>query len=228
MKAHVETLLDTALSPASPARDVGAAVASLRSVHSPTFALHYAHLAAIASSQAGANTGSESSDAAVADAPTAGYGRISGYGAGSRLVSSAAAWARPDSPATVTGLCVGAAVTCAYGPGKLVGVSAAGTVAEVAFSRGSVGACCFPYGSALLRATAIRRLPPGAPEHRELDSGLLAFVTAAPGEDLQAFLPPELCVDVVGCLLRQLAEKLDLLRGAAGALVVLNMSFMCF
>lgn len=210
LRAHVAALIEAATaSPSTPASV--AAAAALECLPSPTFALHCAHRAA-------ASVGAR--DAVVdasGSAPTVGYGKISGYGAGSRLVSSAAASACPDSPVTANGLFIGARVTGAYGPGRVVGVAAAGALAEVAFASGSTGACCFPYGSAFLRATTLRPLEPapaGGAAPPPLPPAPLSVVVLA--EDVQGYLPPDACADVVGCFLRQLAEKLDLLRGAAG------------
>ena len=154
-KAHVDGLVAAALvcqpSPASLA-----AIAALESVPSPTFALHFAHLTACSDSAGGRGSGGDAS------APTSGYGRIAGYGAGSRLVSSASAYARPDFPATANGLVVGSLVASAHGPGRIAAVVAGGVIAEVAFAKGSTGACSFPYGSAFLRAASLRPLEPSA------------------------------------------------------------------
>lgn len=179
-KAHVDGLVAAALvCPPTPASV--AAIAALESTPSPTFALHLAHLAACSGSAGGRGSGGDAS------APTSGYGRIAGYGAGSRLVSSASAYARPDSPATANGLLVGSRVASAHGPGRIAAVVAGGVIAEVSFAKGSTGVCSFPYGSAFLRAASLRPLETSAAAAATAD-GLrpASFSVVTLAEDVQA------------------------------------------
>ena len=103
-----------------------------------------------------------------------GYGNITGYGAGARLLSptagsgggsvAALASARHDSPITFEGLLVGSSVHTAWGVGLLVRVIAAGALGEVAFPAQTLGAACFPYcgHTAIIPSTALRAVPCGA------------------------------------------------------------------
>ncbi len=121
-----------------------------------------------------------------------GYGNITGYGAGARLLvgagragaAAARVGGRVDGVQTLGGALLGASVATAWGVGRLVGVRAGGRLAVVQFPPRSLGAACFPYGGAALPWGGVSRAPCGA---------FGAAVEAAAGADaaLGALFPPE-------------------------------------
>jgi hypothetical protein len=110
-------------------------------------------------------------DAAAAQ-QASGYGNITGYGAGARLLLAGAAGARGALLAARPGgaltappgsLALGASVRTEWGVARLERAHAAGARADVAFPGGSLGAACFAYAghTATLPAAALAPAAPG-------------------------------------------------------------------
>jgi hypothetical protein len=132
---------------------------------------------------------------------------ISGYGAGTRLVS-ADIFVRPHALVSNNGLRRGAAVTskAAEGESPFAGViqsiTAAGHICKVE------------------SATGESRLIPSAQLQEQEDATVhsltLTLHSSAVQEGSGSYLNAPMVVEALGCFLRELGEKLDLLRGVSG------------
>jgi hypothetical protein len=259
-EARVSRLLAAAASGAADPGAAAAASAELAALATPSLARHAIDSLTDAAQSAGrvacrrgvgtrASGGVRAGPVGAAAAPAApsaagavsGFNAsITGYGAGTRLLSSAP-HERPDALVTAGGLRLGSRVRCVYGVGVLSKVVGAGQVAEVDFtaaaacsSSGASGSdqlsgyasACFPYGTALLRANTLTpvhsaRAGVGAAAAAAADEpcGCRRIVRLSEGGRgvLARFLTPDRSSgQLVGSLLRAACEKLDLLRGVAG------------
>jgi hypothetical protein len=166
-----------------------------------------------------------------------GYGNITGYGAGIRLLPGGdPIHARVDAPVSAGGVPVGKGVATPYGVGVLRAVHSAGSVCEVAFPPQTLGAAYFPYGSALIGSPRVKAAAAPVSLAAESSSsaaetapssvalllprlapgGSSAALVAVPAEDVSGFITPDMTTAGICVLLRQASEKLDLLRAVAG------------
>ena len=174
-----------------------------------------------------------------------GYGNITGYGAGLRILPGGGGGlghlsATPGAHITSNGHLVGASVLVGeWGVGCLAAVAAGGDLARVTFPPRSCGAACFPYsGGGVFPVAALRHAPRGAAIEAARAAAATAPSTAAAASSssssltpfaatsifllppsvaaLDAFLPPAAVAAAVQALLRGAGEKLDLMRAVAG------------
>lgn len=157
---------------------------------------------------------------------TSGYGNITGYGAGIRLLNNPA---RVDAKVTVNGLQKGRNVQTAYGVGVISAILTGGSMCEVRFEKGGVGAAYFPYGVGIIAASKLKPAPAVTPATaHDSPLALLAarfgastatassIVLPVPIEDPATFLTEAMQSSTICAFLRQASEKLDLLRAVAG------------
>ena len=176
---------------------------------------------------------------------TSGYGNITGYGAGVRLLAGSdgsALFNRIDTTVADNGLRRGQSVQTVYGGGVVVAVSAGRTLCDVEFPRSSLGRACFPYGQASISTS---RLSAGSAKDTAVICGLLApegatdevyssetkrlegllsilslglskSLVTIPVEDVSNFITDVMQTRMINALLRQASEKLDLMRAVAG------------
>ena len=171
---------------------------------------------------------------------TSGYGNITGYGAGVRLLAGSdgsALYNRIDATVADNGLCRGQSVNSVYGIGVISAVSAGRTLCDVEFPKSSLGRACFPYGQAsigtarlfagIAKDTAIAcgivEEDCSTSEKKRLD-GFLALISLGlsqswvtlPIDDVTNFMTDVMLLKMINALLRQASEKLDLMRAVAG------------
>jgi HEAT repeat protein len=176
---------------------------------------------------------------------SSGYGNITGYGAGVRLLAGSdgsALFNRIDASVADNGLRRGQSVFTSYGIGVVAAVSAGRTLCDVEFPKSSLGRACFPYGQASINTL---RLSPGLSKETAISCGLLAPESVSneehsseskrlyeiltvlslglsqssvtiPVEDVSNFITDVMLTRMINALLRQASEKLDLMRAVAG------------